>query len=231
MSGGARLATATRKGLVRARRLLKQIAGRRDIVLFAAPAPGVVEHAARRARMPWVAGRWIGGTLTNFRTTRACVARLAELESWERDGTIARYSKRERARLVREKRRLLEHVGGLRAMDRLPRALVLVDATRQPLAVAEARKVRAATVGLGETREAIDVVVPGATADVARMVVESLADAVVRGTPRPEDPPAPEPRRRRRPRPPPDDDPGTAPVPARLRPGPTPGQARARRGD
>jgi small subunit ribosomal protein S2 len=220
---------ATRKGLVRARRLMDTIASRDELALFVAARPGVVDAAARRADMPFVAGRWIPGTLTNYRTVQAQVARLLELERWAKEGILGRYTKDEQSRLRRETAKLVARFGGLRSMTRLPRALVLADPRHAALAVAEARKVRASTVGVGGDVAGMDVAIPVEDESATRAVLEQLADLLVKGKPPPDEPPAPEPRRTRRPRPPPDDEAGTAPVPARLRPRPTPGQARARR--
>jgi small subunit ribosomal protein S2 len=179
----------TIKGLVKAWHFVKNLAARGEILLFVGTkrqAGKVVMEEAKRCGMPYVSERWLGGTLTNYETIRTRLTRLKEIEQWEQDGTIHRYSKKEQASIQREKRKLLRNLDGLRAMDRLPAALVLVDPRHEKIAVAEAHKIGAATVALIDTDgdpEEIDIAIPGNddSMKVVQIIVSRLADAVVEG--------------------------------------------------
>jgi small subunit ribosomal protein S2 len=179
----------TIKGLVRAWHFVKNLASRGEIILFVGTkrqAGAVVKAESSRCGMPYVSERWLGGTLTNYDTIRTRLGRLKEIEGWEADGTIKRYSKKEQSAIQREKRKLLRNLDGLRTMDRLPSAMVLIDPKHESIAVAEANKIHAATVALIDTDgdpEAIDLAIPGNddSMKVVQIVVSRLADAVLEG--------------------------------------------------
>jgi small subunit ribosomal protein S2 len=180
---------ATVKGLIRACHFLENVAQRNELVLFVGTkrqAGSVIETEARRCGMPFVAQRWIGGSLTNYMTIRSRLRRLEEIEQWEKDGTIHRYNKKELSSIMREKRKLVRNLEGIRTMDRLPAALVLVDPRHEQIAVAEANKIKAATIALIDTDgnpDEIDIPVPGNddSMKVVQIIVAQLADAVLAG--------------------------------------------------
>ena len=190
----------TIKGLVRAWHFLQKLASRGDLILFVGTkrqAGAVVREQAARVGMPCVAERWLGGTLTNYETIRTRLNRLKEIEQWEQDGTINRYAKKEQSSIRREKRKLLRNLDGLRAMDRLPAALVIIDPVMEKIAVAEARKIGAATVALIDSDgdpDAIDLAIPGNddSIKVVNIIVTKLADAVAEGKANPVGMPKPE---------------------------------------
>lgn len=179
----------TVKGLVKACHFLEQLAARGEIILFVGTkrqASTVVRNESRRCGMPYVSERWLGGTLTNYATIRERLSRLKTIEQWEEDGTINRYGKKEQSSIAREKRKLIRNLDGIRALDRLPAALVVIDPVHESIAVAEADKVRAATVALIDTDgdpEAIDIPIPGNddSLKVIAIVAARLADAVLEG--------------------------------------------------
>jgi small subunit ribosomal protein S2 len=179
----------TIKGLVKAWHFVKNLAARGEVLLFVGTkrqAGAVIQEEAARAGMPYVSERWLGGTLTNYDTIRTRLGRLKEIEQWEKDGTINRYSKKEQSSIMREKRKLLRNLDGLRAMERLPSALVVVDPVHEKIAVTEGHKIGAATVALidsdGDPDE-IDVAIPGNddSIKVVRIIVSKLADAIIEG--------------------------------------------------
>jgi small subunit ribosomal protein S2 len=179
----------TIKGLVKAWHFLEKLAARGELILFVGTkrqAGAVIKSEAQRAGMPYVSERWLGGTLTNYDTIRLRLNRLKEIEQWEQDGTIKRYSKKEQSSIQREKRKLLRNLDGLRTMDRLPTCLVLVDPQHEAIAVQEAHKIGAATVALidsdGDPDE-IDIAIPGNddSMKVVNIIVNKLADAIVEG--------------------------------------------------
>ncbi len=190
----------TVKGLVRGWHFLRNLAARGELVLLVGTkrqAGAVVKAEALRCGMPYVSERWLGGTLTNYETIRTRLSRLKEIEQWEQDGTINRYSKKEQASIMREKRKLLRNLDGLRTMDRLPSCLVVVDPCHEKIAVAEANKVGAATVALIDTDgnpEEIDIPIPGNddSMKVIQIVVGRVADAVLEGKAHPVGVPKPE---------------------------------------
>jgi small subunit ribosomal protein S2 len=190
----------TVKGLIRAWHFLQKLTARGEIVLFVGTkrqAGAVIREQAQRVGMPCVAERWLGGTLTNYETIRTRLNRLKEIEQWEQDGTIHRYSKKEQSSIHREKRKLLRNLDGLRAMDRLPSALVIIDPVMEKIAVAEARKIGAATVALIDSDgdpDAIDIAIPGNddSIKVVNIIVTKLADAVAEGKANPVGMPKPE---------------------------------------
>jgi small subunit ribosomal protein S2 len=179
----------TIKGLVRAWHFLQKLASRGELILFVGTkrqAGAVVKTEASRCGMAYVSERWLGGTLTNYDTIRNRLNRLKEIEQWEADGTINRYSKKEQSAINREKRKLLRNLDGLRSMDRLPTCLVIVDPQHEAIAVAEAKKIGAATVALIDSDgdpDKIDIAIPGNddSMKVVQIIVNKLADAIIEG--------------------------------------------------
>ncbi len=202
----------TVKGLLRARKFIAQVViGGADVLFVGTKrqARHHVKQQATRVGMPYVAERWLGGTLTNFRTIRSRLARLEELEAAEADGTTQQYSKKMIASRTRELRKIKRNLDGIRGMDRLPGALVVIDVHRERNAVREARKLGIPTVCLIDTDsdpEFADLPIPG-NDDAMRaieMVLAHLADAVdegIKGRKEPEPEAAARTPRRRAPRP------------------------------
>ena len=190
----------TVKGLIRAWHFLQKLSARGEQILFVGTkrqAGAVIKEQALRCGMPYVSERWLGGTLTNYDTIRSRLDRLREIEQWEEDGTINRYSKKEQSSIGRQKRKLLRNLGGLRSMDRLPACLVIIDPMNEAISVAEANKIGAATVALIDTDgdpERIDVAIPGNddSMKVVNITVTKLADAVIDGKAHPTGMPKPE---------------------------------------
>lgn len=183
----------TVKGIVKAYAFLSNLAARGELILFVGTkrqAGSVVKEQALRCGMPYVADRWLGGSLTNYDTVRSRLVRLGEIEGWEKDGSIKRFSKKEQSKINREKRKLLRNLDGLRSMERLPACLVVVDPTQEYIAVAEANKIKAATVALIDSDgdpDKIDLPIPGNddSMKVINIVVTKLADAILEGRSRP----------------------------------------------
>ena len=157
----------TIKGLIRSRSFLTKVISSGKDVLFVGTkrqARGVIKDQATRCGMPYVTERWLGGTLTNFRTIRSRLGRLEELEEMESKGQLAAESKKMESTLRREMRKIRRNLDGIRTMDRLPGALVLVDARREDLAIREARALKIPTVSLLDTDsdpDLVDIPIPG----------------------------------------------------------------------
>ena len=157
----------TVKGLIRAKKFIARIVADNGDVLFVGTkrqARHAVEAYAKKAGMPYVAERWLGGTLTNFETIRSRLARLEELEREEADGTLQQYGKKRIARDNRERRKIKRNLEGVRNMTRLPKALIVIDVHREHIAVKEAKKLGIATVCLIDTDsdpDYADIPIPG----------------------------------------------------------------------
>ncbi|MFW6279989.1 MAG: 30S ribosomal protein S2, partial [Planctomycetota bacterium] len=181
-------------GLVAGKKVTSAIAEQGEYVLFAGTkrqAEPIIEREAKRCGMPFVAERWPGGLLTNYVTIRKRLERLDELEELERSGRIEQYSKKMISSLRREKRKILRNLGGVREMDQLPGLLVIVDPSRESIAVREAVKLGIPTIAWMDTDadpEDIDIVVPANDDAIGsiEIFVEIMADAVLEGRERAE---------------------------------------------
>src|SRR5205814_8728995 len=130
--------------------------------------------------------RWLGGTLTNFRTIRSRLQRLEELEKLEQTGTISQFSKKMVSTLQRERRKIHRNLEGIRTMTRLPGALFVVDVKHEHIALREARKLGIPTICLIDTDgdpSWCDVTIPG-NDDAMRaisLICQHIADSVEEG--------------------------------------------------
>jgi len=133
---------------------LASVVGKGGEVLFVGTkkqAQEVVKETARATGQPFVIGRWLGGTLTNFKTVRKSLKRLSDLEQMELDGTIGQYGKQEQSSRRREAARIFKNLEGIREMDGVPDAMFIVDIKREHNAVAEARRLRIPIVAIVDT--------------------------------------------------------------------------------
>jgi small subunit ribosomal protein S2 len=179
----------TVKGLLRAKKFVSAIVAQGHDALIVGTkrqARDIVVKQAQRVGMHYVSERWLGGTLTNFKTIRSRLARLEELESLETTGRILAFNKKERSTIDRERRKITRNLEGIRRMTRLPGALVILDVRREYIAVKEARKLGIPTVCLVDTDsdpDSADVIIPG-NDDAMRaieIIVTQIADAIEEG--------------------------------------------------
>lgn len=179
----------TVKGLIRAYYFLKKLTAEGQTVLFVGTkrqAKLVIRKEAERGRMPYVAERWLGGTLTNFSTIHTRLARLEELERMEKDGSIDSMGKKMASTLRRERRKIARNLEGIRQMEKLPGAIIIVDPQKEHLAVHEAAKLNIPTIALMDTDsdpDMIDIPIPG-NDDAMRsieIIFGKLTDAIVAG--------------------------------------------------
>ncbi len=179
----------TLRGLLRAKKYLSQVAAGGSLILFVGTkrqAGEAVEAQALRCGMPFVSERWLGGTLTNFRTIRSRLGRLEELEDLRGGDKINEYSKKMQSSLNREYRKMYRNLNGLRTMNRLPECLFIVDPGKERNAVREAKRLGIATVALIDTDSDpsdIDLPIPGNDDGIrsVELVMRNLADAVNAG--------------------------------------------------
>jgi small subunit ribosomal protein S2 len=157
----------TVKGLLLAKKFIQDtVAGGKDVVFVGTKrqAQSAVQKYASEANMPWVTERWLGGTLTNFRTIRERLKRLIELEQLVESGEIETYSKKMTAQLMREKAKITRNLDGIRNMDKLPGAMVVIDANVETNALREATALRIPTIGLIDSDgdpQLVDIPIPG----------------------------------------------------------------------
>ena len=157
----------TVKGLLLAKRLVtKTVAGGKDICFIGTKrqAKGVIEQRVGDVKMHYVTERWLGGTLTNFRTIRARLKRLEELEAIEANDNFQSYSKKMESQLRREMRKIKRNLDGIRGMEKLPGALIVIDVRREMTAIREAKKLGIPTICLIDTDgdpEQADIAIPG----------------------------------------------------------------------
>lgn len=157
----------TVKGLLLAKRYIaKTVAEGKDVCFVGTKrqAKGVLETRVPDVKMHYVTERWLGGTLTNFRTIRSRLKRMEELEAVERDTNFANYSKKMESQLRREQAKIKRNLEGIRNMTDMPGALVIVDVRKEVTAINEARKLGIKTICLLDTDgdpDLADIAIPG----------------------------------------------------------------------
>jgi small subunit ribosomal protein S2 len=150
-------------------------------------AQDVIVEEATRSGQHYVTQRWLGGTLTNFRTVKGSLERLRSLEKMEEDGTLFALTKREQVMIRRDRDKLMKSLGGIKQMSKLPGMLFVVDPHKEHIAVDEARKLEIPVVAVTDTNcdpDMIDFVIPG-NDDAIRAIklfAGKIADAAVLGT-------------------------------------------------
>jgi len=177
------------RGLIRAKHFLRNLVSTGAKVVFVGTkkqAKDIVRQEADRALQAFVSERWLGGTLTNFPTIRKRLARLEKLEGLETSGALAKMPKKMQAVVNRERRKILSNLEGLRRLDNLPSALVIVDAHMERTAILEARKLGVPVVAIVDTDsnpEFVDIVIPGNDDSVRgiQIVLHALADGCLEG--------------------------------------------------
>jgi len=179
----------TLRGVLRAYKYVAKIVSQGKLVLFVGTkrqAKEIVEREAKRCGMPCVTERWLGGTLTNFRTIRSRLQRLAHLESLEESGQIHTYSKKMISSLGRERKKIDRNLSGIRDMNRIPEAILVIDPHKEHIAVKEARKMGVTVVALIDTDsdpDMVDLPIPGNDDSIRsiELILSRLAQAVIEG--------------------------------------------------
>jgi small subunit ribosomal protein S2 len=229
----------TVRGLLRAHRYLASVASQGKLVLFVGTkrqAKETIEREAARCGMPFVSERWLGGTLTNYRTIRDRLKRLQELEAmWLPAGEnpakvdlpaymktmtneagkldlvrapetamIRGHSKKMVSTLSRELTKIQRNLSGIREMNRLPEALIVVDPRREHIAVKEAQRMGVAVVSLIDTDsdpDTVDLPIPGNDDSIRsiELILGKLADSILEGRAAMSPDAVPQPRQRREP--------------------------------
>jgi small subunit ribosomal protein S2 len=149
-------------------------------------AQDIIKKEAERCGMFYVDQRWLGGMMTNFQTIRKSISRLELLERMREDGTFDKLSKKEVSKLSKEINKLKKNLEGVRKMDRLPKALFVIDCKKEAIAVHEANKLSIPVIGLVDTNcdpDVIDYIIPGNDDAIKaiKLVTTLAADAVADG--------------------------------------------------
>jgi len=172
-----------------AEQFVMQLAAEGRTLLFVGTkrqAQDAIAEEAARCGMFYINQRWLGGLLTNFSTIQKSLARLRDLEAMETDGRYEILSKKEIARLDKEKRRLQKNLDGIRHMERLPDVVFIVDTKHEQIAVDEARKLKIPIIGIVDTNcdpDQVDYAIPGNddALRAIRLFASRVADAVLAG--------------------------------------------------
>jgi small subunit ribosomal protein S2 len=149
-------------------------------------AQDAIAEEAQRCGMFFVNQRWLGGLLTNFSTIQRSLGRLREIEAMSTDGRYETLSKKEIARLDKERRKLAKNLDGIRHMNRLPDAVFVIDTKHEQIAVDEARKLKIPVIGIVDTNcdpDQVDYIIPGNDDALRsiRLLAGGIADAVLAG--------------------------------------------------
>ena len=145
-----------------------------------------VAEEAQRCNMFYVNHRWLGGTLTNWATLQKSIKRLKELKAMTEDGRMAQLSKKEAARLDREKKHLNQNLAGVENMNTLPDVMFVIDSNSEEIAVREARRMGVPVVAIVDTNsdpDLVDWVIPGNddALRAIRLFTSKISDAVIEG--------------------------------------------------
>ena len=179
----------TVKKLDEAYNFVREISSQGGSILFVGTkkqAQDSVKEEAERCGMHFVNARWLGGMLTNFRTIRHRIDRMEQLKRMREDGTFDMLPKKEVIKLELEIEKLEKFLGGVKDMNKLPKAMFIVDPRKERIAVAEAIKLNIPIVAIVDTNcdpDEIDYVIPGNDDAIraVKLIAGAMADAVLEG--------------------------------------------------
>ena len=171
-----------------AAKFAKQLTANRGTILMVATkrqAREIVAEEARRAGVPFVDQRWLGGMLTNFKTVKTSLKRLKDMKA-QQEGGLDSMSKKEQLMFAREMAKLERDIGGIQEMGALPDAIFVIDVGFHKIAVAEARKLGIPLIGVVDSNhspQGIDYVIPGNddSAKAVALYARGIADAIIEG--------------------------------------------------
>ena len=179
----------TVKKLEEAYSFVRQIAADGGNILFVGTkkqAQDAIKEEAERVGQFYVNSRWLGGMLTNFKTMRTRIDRLAQLKKMQEDGTFAMLPKKEVSKHLGEIEKLEKYLGGVKEMKKLPAAMFIVDPRKERNAIAEARRLHIPVVAIVDTNcdpDEVDYVIPGNDDAIRaiRLIAAAMASAVTEG--------------------------------------------------
>jgi len=170
-------------------KFVRQLSSNKGQILFVGTkrqARDIVKEEAQRAGAPYVDYRWLGGMLTNFKTVKASIKRLKDMDGMVADGSLERLSKKEQLMYTREREKLERSLGGIKDMGGIPDALFVIDVGFHKIAVTEARTLGIPIVGVVDSNnslDCIDYVIPGNddSTRAIRLYARGVADAILEG--------------------------------------------------
>ena len=176
----------TVKKMEEAYEAMKEIAANGGKFLFVGTkkqAQEAAEESAVRTNMYFVNERWLGGTLTNFKTIRSRIRRMEEIETMEKDGTFEALPKKEVIQIKKEYDKLVKKLRGIREMKRMPQAMIIVDPRKEEIAIKEARILGIPVFGIVDTNcdpDMVDYVIPGNDDAVrsVKLIIGALTNAI-----------------------------------------------------
>ena len=176
----------TVKKMEEAYEAMKEIAQNGGKFLFVGTkkqAQEAAEESAVRTNMYFVNERWLGGTLTNFKTIRSRIRRMEEIETMEKDGTFEALPKKEVIQIKKEYDKLVKNLRGIREMKRMPQAMIIVDPRKEEIAIKEARILGIPVFGIVDTNcdpDMVDYVIPGNDDAVrsVKLIIGALTNAI-----------------------------------------------------
>jgi len=179
----------TVKKVEEAYNFIKEVAAEGKEVLFVGTkkqAQDSIKEEAERVGMYYVNNRWLGGMLTNFKTIQKRIARMAQIEKMEEDGTFELLPKKEVSQLKLEKEKLDKFLGGIRNLKGKPGALFVVDPRKEKIAISEAHKLGIPVVAIVDTNcdpDDVDYVIPGNDDAIraVKLIAGAMADAIIEG--------------------------------------------------
>ncbi len=179
----------TVKKVVEAYDFIKEVAANGEDILFVGTkkqAQDSIKEEAERVGMYFVNARWLGGMLTNFKTIKKRIERLAQLRKMEEDGTFDLLPKKEVSKLKLEIEKLDKYLGGIKDMKKLPGAMFVVDPRKEKIAVAEAHKLGIPVVAIVDTNcdpDDVDYVIPGNDDAIraVKLIASTMANAIIEG--------------------------------------------------
>jgi len=179
----------TKEGLEKACQFVQELTAKGGTIVFVGTkrqAQAIIIEEAKKAGMPYVSQRWLGGTLTNWERIKKSIDKLNEMKEERKKGEYKRYTKREQLLLDRKIGRLEKFFGGLSALKAPPEALFIVDTQKEGLVVKEAKKKKITVVGLVDSNadpDLVDYIIPSNDDAVAaiKLVVAAIAEAAKEG--------------------------------------------------
>ena len=168
---------------------VEKLAAGKNKILFVGTkrsASKIVREEASRCGMPYVDHRWLGGMLTNYKTIRASIKRLRDLETQSQDGTFAKLTKKEALMRTRDLEKLDRSLGGIKDMGGLPDALFVIDVDHERIAITEANKLGIPVIAVVDTNhspEGVDYIIPGNddSSSAIRLYARGVADSILEG--------------------------------------------------
>ena len=172
-----------------AQKFVRQVASNRGTILFVGTkrqSKEIIAEEASRAGMPYVDARWLGGTLTNFKTVKGSIKRLKDMTAARENGDWERLSKKEALTTSRDIEKLEKSLGGIQDMAGTPDAIFVVDVGYHKIALTEAKKLGIPVIAVVDTNhspEGVDYIIPGNddSSKAVALYVRAMADAILEG--------------------------------------------------